>query len=46
VSLTQPLLKSRARVLREKLRKRAIVVVIATYPGSPPPPPEMTRKQK
>ncbi|MHC4818765.1 MAG: hypothetical protein ACYTF8_11995 [Planctomycetota bacterium] len=29
-----------------QLRKRAIVVVIATYPGHPPPPPELTRKKK
>lgn len=29
-----------------QLRKRAIVVVIATYPGSPPPPPELTKPRK
>lgn len=30
----------------DQLRKRAIVVVIATYPGAPPPPPELTRKKE
>jgi len=30
----------------DQLRKRAIVVVIATYPGHPPPPPELTKKKK
>ncbi|MHC4135756.1 MAG: hypothetical protein ACYS0K_12310 [Planctomycetota bacterium] len=30
----------------DQLRKRAIVVVIATYPGHPPPPPELTRSKK
>ncbi|MHC4972242.1 MAG: hypothetical protein ACYTG3_07915 [Planctomycetota bacterium] len=29
----------------DQLRKRAIVVVIATYPGHPPPPPELTREK-